>query len=150
MHLLVVEDEEKLAKNIKRLLEYRGVARDGLHGAEKARTRLSMYRNDYSLVLLDLGLPGMGGMELTKKLREEGVAVPIIILTGQSETRYKIELLNSGADDYVVKPFSSEELVARINSVLRRPQPSQPIVHTLGELVMDTAAHRLSIGNKDI
>src|SRR3989344_3182334 len=150
MHLLVVEDEETLAKNIKRLLEYRGFAVDVLHDAEKALTRLSMYRNDYSLVLLDLGLPGMGGMELTKKLREEGVAVPIIILTGQSETRYKIELLNSGADDYVVKPFSSEELVARINSVLRRPQPSQPIVHTLGELTVDTATRKVRAGGKEI
>ena len=73
MHLLIVEDEDALAKNLKRLLEYRGFAVDVLTDAEKALTRLSMYRNEYSLVLLDLGLPGMDGMELTRKLRADGV-----------------------------------------------------------------------------
>jgi two-component system, OmpR family, response regulator len=150
MHLLIVEDEDALAKNLKRLLEYRGFAVDILQDAEKALTRLSMYRSDYSLVLLDLGLPGMDGMTLTKKIREEGVTVPIIIITGKSETRYKIELLNSGADDYVVKPFSSEELVARINSVLRRPQTVQPIVHTVGNLSVDTAARKVRAGEVEI
>ena len=85
----------------------------------------------------------MDGMTLTKSLRAEGVTTPIIIVTGKSETENKVALLNSGADDYVVKPFSSDELLARINSVLRRPVQSQPVVYTVGNLTVDTATRRL-------
>ncbi|MCR4281392.1 MAG: response regulator transcription factor [Candidatus Kaiserbacteria bacterium] len=150
MRLLIVEDEEVIAKNLKKILELKGFAVDWIEDALKARTRILMYREEYDLILMDLGLPGMNGMALTTSLREEGVKTPIIIVTGDSETASKIALLNSGAEDYVVKPFSSEELVARINSVLRRPVTMQPVVYAVGELTIDTAAHRLSIGNKDI
>lgn len=150
MRLLIVEDDELMAKSLKKLLEMRGFAVDWLADAVKARTRLLLYRSEYDLLLLDLGLPGMNGTALTTSLREEGVEVPIIIITGQSETASKITLLNSGAEDYVVKPFSSGELVARINSVLRRPAVTQPVVYTIGELTVDTAARRLRAGNKEI
>ncbi|MBI4133665.1 response regulator transcription factor [Candidatus Uhrbacteria bacterium] len=150
MRLLIVEDEEKLAKNLKRLLEFRGFAVDILDSGERAFTRLSLYRNDYSLALIDLSLPGLDGTTLTKRLREEKVTLPIIIITGRAETQFKIELLNSGADDYVVKPFSSEELVARINSVLRRPLVAQPIVHTVGNLTVDTASRKVSAEGAEI
>ena len=150
MRLLIVEDEETVAKNLKKLLELKGIAVDWLSDAIDARTRILMYREDYDPILLDLGLPGMNGMALTTSLREEGVTTPIIIVTGQSETASKIALLNSGADDYVVKPFSSDELIARINSVLRRPATSQPVVYTAGDLTMDTAEHSLRAGNTKI
>ena len=150
MRLIIIEDEERQAENLKKILEFRGFAVDWLSSAEKARTRLLMYRNEYDLALLDLGLPGMGGLELTKTLRAEGVMTPIIILTGRSETTHKIELLNSGADDYVVKPFSSDELIARINSVLRRPLVAQPVVHSVGALEIDTAARRVRAGDVEI
>ncbi|MDO8562174.1 MAG: response regulator transcription factor [bacterium] len=150
MRLLIVEDDELMARSLKRLLELKGFAVDWLSDALKARTRLLLYRGEYDLLLLDLGLPGMSGTALTTSLREEGVTVPIIIITGQSETESKITLLNSGAEDYVVKPFSSGELVARINSVLRRPTVTQPIVYTLGDLTVDTAARRLRAGGKEI
>ncbi|OGG50309.1 hypothetical protein A2763_01450 [Candidatus Kaiserbacteria bacterium RIFCSPHIGHO2_01_FULL_54_36] len=150
MHILIVEDEETLGKNLKKLLEHKGFGVDWLPNAEKARTRLLMYRNEYDIVVLDLTLPGMSGMELTRGLREEGVTTPIIILTGNSDTQTKIDLLNSGADDYVVKPFSSDELIARIGSVLRRPAVVQPVVHTLGELTVDTAARRVRLRDTEI
>lgn len=150
MHVLIVEDEETLGKNLKKLLEHKGFGVDWLPNAEKARIRLLMYRNEYDIVVLDLTLPGMSGMELTKGLREEGITTPIIILTGNSDTQTKIDLLNSGADDYVVKPFSSDELIARIGSVLRRPTVAQPVVHTLGELTVDTAARRVRMGDTEI
>ncbi|MDO8552993.1 MAG: response regulator transcription factor [bacterium] len=144
MRLLIDEDEESLAKNLKRLLELKGFAVDWLTTAEKARTRIMLYRNEYGAILLDLTLPGMSGTELTKSVRAEGVTTPIIILTGKSETQYKIELLNSGADDYVVKPFSSDELIARISSVVRRPVQEIPIVRTVGQLSIDSSARRVT------
>ncbi len=150
MHILIVEDEEQLAKNLKKILELKGFGVDWLNTAEKARTRILLYRNEYDLILLDFTLPEMNGMELTKGLRAEGITTPIIMVTGHSDTKNKIEVLNSGADDYVVKPFSSEELIARMHSVLRRPTATQPVMHTLGKLVVDTAARRAHIGDTEI
>jgi two-component system OmpR family response regulator len=150
MRLLIVEDEAIIAQNLKKLLEQNGFAVDWIPDALKARTRVLLYRNDYNLVLLDLGLPGMSGMALTTSLREQGITIPIIILTGQSDTATKIQLLNSGADDYVVKPFSPEELMARINSVLRRPVVAQPVVHTVGDIEINTATRRVRAGNADV
>ncbi len=150
MHILIVEDEEVLAKNLKKILELKGFGVDWINNAEKARTRLLLYRNEYDMVILDLTLPQMDGMTLTKGLRAEGIATPIIIVTGNSDTKTKIELLNSGADDYVVKPFSADELIARISSVLRRPALSQPVVHKLGGLTVDTAARRVQVGDVEV
>ena len=150
MHILIVEDEEALAQNLKKLLEHRGFGVDWLANAEKARTRVLLYRNEYNMIILDLALPGMDGMVFTKGLRAEGITTPIIIVTGNSDTKNKIELLNSGADDYVVKPFSSDELIARISSVLRRPVKSEPVMHKLGRLTIDTAARRVQIGDAEV
>ena len=150
MRLLIVEDEEVVAENLKKLLEFKGFAVDWLSTGEKARSRILLYRNEYDVVILDLTLGDMDGMSLTRGVRQEGVTTPIIIVTGQSETKYKVELLNSGADDYVVKPFSSEELIARIGSVLRRPTVAQLVVYTVGELTVDSAARRLFEGKKEI
>ncbi len=137
MHLLIVEDEEKLAKALKRGLESRGYAVDWLADPEKARNRILLYRNEYDLILLDLMLPGMDGAAITENVRKEGVSTPIIILTARGETEHKVELLNKGADDYLVKPFSFEELIARITSVLRRPKVAQPVILKVGTLEMD-------------
>ncbi|MCR4325334.1 MAG: response regulator transcription factor [Patescibacteria group bacterium] len=151
MRILIVEDDETTAQNVKKLLELKGMAVDWIPTAEKARTRVLLYRNEYDIIVLDLTLPGgMDGMTLTRELRGEGISTPIIILTGRSETKSKVELLNSGADDYVVKPFSSEELIARISSVLRRPVTTEPVVYELGELTIDTSAHRLRSGDAEI
>ena len=150
MHLLIVEDEEVLARNLKKILEQKGFGVDWLSNAEKARTRVLLYRNEYDMIILDLTLRGMDGMAFTKGMRAEGITTPIIIVTGNSDTKNKIELLNSGADDYVVKPFSSDELIARMSSVLRRPVMAQPIVHKLGSLTIDTAARRVNVGEKEV
>src|SRR4051812_45659861 len=127
MRLLIVEDEELMAQNLKKLLELKGFTVDWIADAEKAFNRILLYQKEYDMVLLDLDLPGMGGAELTQKVRAEGCMIPIIILTGNSETKNKIALLNCGADDYIVKPFEVDEVIARTASVLRRPSVSQPI-----------------------
>ena len=150
MRLLIVEDEENLAKNLKKILELKGFAVDWLSDGEKARMRILMYRKDYDVILLDLTMPGMDGATLTKSLRAENITTPIIILTGNGDTENKIALLNAGADDYVVKPFSSAELIARITSVARRPVEAQKVVHTVGDITVDTASHRVSIADTEI
>lgn len=150
MRLLIVEDEEGLAKNLKKLLELRGYATDWLTDGLKARTRILLYHKEYDAIILDLTLPGMDGMSLTTSLREENIKTPIIILTGRGETEYKVALLNAGADDYIVKPFSSTELIARISSVTRRPPMSQKVVHEVGDITIDTASHRVYFGDEEI
>lgn len=149
MHLLIVEDEEKLAKALKKGLEMRGYAVDWLPDAEKAKSRIILYRNEYDIILMDLMMPVLGGAELTALVRAEGVETPIIILTARDETEHKVDLLNKGADDYLVKPFSFEELVARINSVLRRPKQQQSVVLHAGTVEMDTATRVVRVDGKE-
>ena len=150
MHLLIVEDEEKLAKALKKGLMLKGFAVDWLSDSEKARTRIMLYKNEYDLILLDLMLPGIDGATITEDVRKAGVTTPIIILTARNETEHKIDLLNKGADDYVVKPFSFEELLARINSVLRRPAVAQAAILQVGPLEMDTAARVVRREGKEV
>lgn len=150
MHLLIVEDEEKLAKALKKGLEIKGYAVDWLADSQKALNRILMYRKEYDLILLDLMLPGMDGAEITEKVRQADVTTPIIILTARNETEHKVDLLNKGADDYIVKPFSFDELLARINSVLRRPSVTKPVILTVGDVSMDTATRTVTKGGKEI
>ncbi len=150
MRVIIVEDEGMFAQNLKKLLELKGFAVDWLPSADKAYNRILLYQHEYDVVLLDLNMAGMGGMELTKKLRAEKVSVPILILTGDSSTETKIALLDSGADDYIVKPFSVDELVARINSVLRRPEVSLPTVLTAGDITMDPASRSIKVAENEV
>lgn len=139
MHLLIVEDEERLAKALKKGLELKGYAVDWLADPEKARSRILLYRQEYDLIILDLMLPGLDGATITESVRAQGVVTPIIILTARNETEHKVDLLNKGADDYIVKPFSFEELLSRINAVLRRPAQQKPVTLKVGPLEMDMA-----------
>lgn len=150
MHLLIVEDEERLAQALKKGLEMRGYAVDWLADSEKARGRILLYRNEYDLILLDLMLPGIDGATITQDVRQQNVTTPIIILTARNETEHKVDLLNRGADDYVVKPFSFEELLARINSVLRRPVTTQPVVLKAGVIEMDTSMRVVRLNDTEI
>ena len=150
MRLIIVEDERELAQNLKKLLELKGFAVDWLPSAEKAYNRILLYQSDYDAVILDLSLSGMNGMELTKKLRSGDVKIPILILTGDGETKTKIALLNSGADDYIVKPFSVDELIARINSVLRRPATPLQSVLSAGAITMNIGERTTQVGGKDV
>ena len=120
MKILVVEDEHRIANSIKKGLEQErytvDLVYDGAEGYDLASTE------DYDLVILDLMLPGMNGLEICKKLRKVDNHVPILILTAKSQTEDKVEGLNNGADDYLTKPFSFEELVARVRALSRRPK----------------------------
>lgn len=150
MHLLIVEDEEKLAQALKKGLTLKGFAVDWIADPEKARNRILLYKNEYDLILLDLMLPGIDGAAITEEVRKADVTTPIIILTARNETEHKVDLLNKGADDYIVKPFSFEELLARINSVLRRPTTLQAAVLKVGPIEMDTAARVVRKGGAEV
>lgn len=136
MRILVIEDEVKIATAIKRGLGLHGHAVDMVHDADTGYS----YGSDagYDVIILDRMLPGsMDGIGIAQKLRREGVATPILMLTARGTIGDKVEGLNSGADDYLVKPFSFDELVARVRALLRRPQTTTGTVLRAGTLELD-------------
>jgi DNA-binding response OmpR family regulator len=148
MKILVIEDSRATSDFIKRGLDEEGFAVDtaftGEEGLELARTF------DYDLVLLDVMLPGKNGFEVCESLRQYKAHIPILMLTGKIEVEDRVHGLNSGADDYLVKPFSFGELVARIHALTRRAR--QP-VHTelkAGPLVMNTFSRKVTFNGQNI
>ncbi len=141
MRILVVEDEPKLASVIARGLTAKGYAVDTIDDGEKALTRISIHYKDYDLVILDLMLPTLDGLAICRQIRAQNIVIPVLVLTARAETETKVELLLAGADDYVVKPFSFDELLARIHALLRRPPESLPEVLSYGAIELNTAEH---------
>ncbi len=118
MKLLLIEDDKELARTLKELLEEEGfvvsLALDGKRGLDKALTE------EYELILIDYFLPSLTGLEVLKRIRQEGIKTPVIMLTVVDDTDRKVDCLSLGADDYITKPFHFKELLARIYAVLRR------------------------------
>lgn len=143
MRILVIEDEVKIASAIKRGLELKGYAVDMVHDAD---TGLSHALDaDYDAVILDRMLPGsMDGTELCRQLREHGSSVPVLMLTARGTIGDKVEGLNSGADDYLVKPFSFDELTARVKALLRRPPTHTGTVLKVDNLTLDTTSYTVT------
>ncbi len=137
MKILLVEDEEKLAEALKKGLELAGYSVDIVSDGKKALTRVSLHRTDYDIIILDLMLPSMDGLEICKEIRANDITVPILILTARAETETKVNLLLSGADDYLVKPFSFAELSARLQALLRRPTQSLPEVLRVADIELN-------------
>ncbi len=143
MRILVIEDEKKIADFIRRGLREEGytveVAEDGETGYELAGT------SDFDLILMDVMLPKIDGVTLTRKLREEGTRTPILMLTAKSALQDKVSGLDSGADDYLTKPFAFEELLARIRAILRKNSvQASPTRLQVGDLVLDLITHRVA------
>jgi DNA-binding response OmpR family regulator len=145
MRILVVEDEHKIANSIKRGLTQEGYAVDVAYDGEDGYDLASS--ESYGVIILDLMLPKMDGMSVCKKLRSEENNTPILILTAKGEITDKVDGLNSGADDYLVKPFAFAELVARIKALSRRPKEGLGTTLTSGDLVLDTI--NFSVKRKD-
>ena len=150
MRILIVEDEVKLGEALKKGLELKGFTADYLEDPEKALTRIKLYRNEYDLILLDLMMPGIDGADICKEVREEGVTTPIIMLTARDETDMKVKLLDLGADDYITKPYKMEEVVARVNAILRRPETALPSVLTIRDITLDPGKHLVTKGGKEV
>ena len=145
--ILLVEDEEKLARMVELELNYEGYqvekAFDGPRGLELALT------GDFDLVLLDIMLPRMSGMEVLRRLRKES-QVPVIMLTARDSVVDKVSGLDSGADDYVTKPFAIEELLARIRAALRGRWSREGTLLTAGPLTMDVDRHQVSVQGREV
>jgi len=146
--VLVIEDEARIAQFIERGLIYEGyrvtVARDGQTGLAVARD------NPPDLVILDWMLPGLDGLEVCKRLRAAS-DVPILMLTAKDDIRDRVTGLDAGADDYLVKPFSVDELMARVRALFRRSAPmSRPEVLHFADLTLDTGTHRAYRGERAI
>jgi DNA-binding response OmpR family regulator len=120
MKLLVVEDDRTVGQYVKHGLEEQQYIADWVTDGEEALQVAATV--PYDLIILDLRLPKLSGLEVLRTLRDRGVAVPVLILTAQDTVEYKVDALRAGADDYVTKPFSFEELLARIEAVTRRPR----------------------------
>lgn len=147
MRILLVEDERNVAAFIKKGLEEEyysvDIAEDGSEGL------LMALSNDYDLIILDIMLPGINGVEICKRIREKDRRVPILMLTAVDSVESKVRGLESGADDYLTKPFAFSELLARIKALLRRV-PDTINELTIGDLRMELLSRRVYRGNREI
>jgi len=148
VRVLVVDDEVRLAAALRRGLEADGIAVDVAHSGTDG---LWFAReNDYDVLILDIMMPGMSGYALCRTLRDEGNGTPILMLTAKDGDWDEIEALDTGADDYLTKPFSYPVLLARLRSLVRRGARDRPTVLEAGDLRVDPAARKVSRGDADV
>ncbi len=148
MRVLVIEDEPALASQIQQQLERQGFTVDVAHTGEEGRFFALEYPLDVAVV--DIGLPDISGLEVIKAVREQGTALPILILTARGRWQDKVEGLEIGADDYLVKPFQMEELLARIKALVRRAGGAANSLVRCGPLVLDLKAQRVSLNEEPL
>jgi two-component system copper resistance phosphate regulon response regulator CusR len=147
MKILVVEDEPKLNKGLAKGLEIKGYAVDSVYNGEEGEQMA--IQNEYDLIVMDVMMPNRNGLDVSKNLRDRGIATPILLLTAKDSVEDKILGLNLGADDYMVKPFAFEELAARIRTLLRRPPLSSTDILKLDNLRLNTRSQLVTI-NDDV
>ncbi len=148
MRVLVVEDEAKLASLLRQGLRRRGMGVDIASSAEDALMRATT--TEYDVILLDVMLPGYDGFEVCRRLRANQVWSPTLMLTALDDVEDRVRGLDAGADDYLAKPFSFDELLARIRALVRRGSPPRPTLLTVGELRLDPAARRVWRGDAEL
>ena len=148
MHVLLVEDDIRMAAALRRGLGWDGIAADVAPDGDRA---LAMVRAGvYDAVVLDVMLPGMDGFEACRRMRTDGVWVPIIMLTARDSIDDRVRGLDQGADDYLTKPFSLAELLARLRALVRRVPGERPAVVSVGALRLDPATHEVWRGTQQI
>jgi DNA-binding response OmpR family regulator len=144
MNLLIVEDEQRMAELLRKGLEEEGhavvCAADGIEGLEMSRAY------DFDMIILDVMMPRLDGYELAKKLRSDKISTPILMLTAKDSVQDIVHGLDLGADDYLTKPFSFNELLARLRAVKRRPLVPQPSIFQVDDLSLDPATREVSRG----
>ena len=148
MRLLLVEDDVLVASGIKLGLTDAGYTVDWVGSAERAEAVLD--RDSFDAAILDIGLPGVDGLELTRRVRSRGLAMPVLILTARDALSDRVQGLDLGADDYMVKPFELPELLARLRALLRRSQAATTAVLSIGALAMDTAQRRATLAGQPL
>jgi len=148
MRILIIEDDHKIANAIKKGLEQEAFAcdveYDGKNGLGAAQTI------DYDLIVLDRMLPEVDGIEICRLLRKKNNHTPILFLTAKDKIGDRVEGLNAGADDYLIKPFAFEELLARLRALLRRPKSNKAVVLEAGDLTLDPAKFEVKRADKQI
>ncbi|OIQ92996.1 transcriptional regulatory protein QseB [mine drainage metagenome] len=148
MRLLLVEDDTMIGESIAKGLRREGFAVDWVKDGIAAER--SLEAGDFDLMLLDLGLPRKGGLDVLRTLRAKGKPIPVLILTARDAVPDRVMGLNAGADDYLVKPFDLDELVARIHAILRRRSGrAEPVIHH-GSLVLNPISHELSLDGRPL
>jgi DNA-binding response OmpR family regulator len=147
MHVLLVEDDVVLADGISRILTASGMVVDVLHNGTEADSILQ--RNQVSILVLDIGIPGLDGFEVVRRLRARGSDLPVLLLTARDAVQDRVHGLEVGADDYLVKPFATAELVARLKALLRRSS-SKTAELQVGGLTVDSFAKRARINGQSI
>jgi two-component system OmpR family response regulator len=152
MQVLLVEDDAVVADGVKRLLEAQGMqvehVADGVL-ADQLLTAGTGAAAAIAVAVIDIGLPGIDGFEVVRRLRGRGSVLPVLLLTARDAVEDRVRGLETGADDYLVKPFASAELVARVRALARRTAP-RPAVLSLGKLVLDLDTRRARVGERSI
>jgi DNA-binding response OmpR family regulator len=148
MRILIAEDEKKIADFIRRGLKEEGYAADLAASGPKALELAT--ENDYDLLLLDLMLPGKDGFAVCSELRAAGFSAPILMLTAKDTVEDKVKGLDSGANDYLTKPFAFEELLARVRALLRTRPGESSLVLKAGALELDLPAHKASLSGREL
>lgn len=149
MRILIIEDEQKIANALKRGLEQESYAVDVVYDGKEGMGRA--LAGKYDLLILDRMLPGIAdGMEICRAVRTEKKSQPVLMLTARDATRDRVEGLDGGADDYLIKPFSFEELLARIRALLRRPEQPLDTILRVGDLELHPATYRVRRAGRDI
>jgi heavy metal response regulator len=148
MRILIIEDEPSLSRTMARRLQEEGY---GVDAAQDGREGLAFAEVvDYDCIILDLMLPLMDGLTILRKMRAKRIKTPVLILTAKDAVTDRVTGLDQGADDYLTKPFSFDELLARIRAILRRQGPDKEVVLRIGNLALDTISHTANRGNKTI
>lgn len=148
MKLLVVEDEDRIRASIKKGLEIEGYAVDTAMDGEEGYASASA--DEYDAIILDVMMPGMNGFEVAKKIRDDGNHTPILMLTAKSQAKDIVEGLDTGADDYLPKPFDFDVLTARLRALLRRPTTTNGTNLTASDLSLDTVTKRVERAGQEI
>jgi DNA-binding response OmpR family regulator len=148
MRVLLVEDDRKAARVLRQGLQEEGFTVDVAHKGDEGEYQAGI--NDYDVIVLDWLLPGKSGIDVCRELRARGVATPILMLTARDAVADRVTGLNTGADDYLTKPFAFVELLARIRALLRRGETAQAPVLRIGDLALDPVSHRVTRGDRRI
>lgn len=150
MQILIIEDEVRLAQTVKRGLKQKGFSVVMIHDGEEGLEEIEINHQEYDLIILDVNLPNKNGLDICKSVREQDIKTPIIMLTAEDTVVDKVTGLNCGADDYLVKPFSFVELLARIKALLRRPSAVCLTQLKAGMVSIDPIGKKVWYKNKEV
>lgn len=150
MRILIIEDQVKLAESVKKGLENMGYAVDTIYDGLVGLRRIEASPENYDLIILDIMLPGIDGLSICKKIRSQNIMIPVLMLTARDTLENKVEGLDVGADDYLVKPFEFTELTARIRALLRRPKKVLETELTGSGIKLNTVMHRVEKNGKEV